>query len=153
MSKLASLFRSTSGVREQLARSSSSLLHSFRLWLVSHPVLALALVLWVLVYYQTWLSIVNEWQPNAGFGHGSLTLLFSLYLIFIQARSVPQPHFITRLLGLVAMIFCGLAWWVGSGIFVLSLEQVAWAFMAYAILMAYFGFRWLLVHWIPLMFK
>lgn len=117
-----------------------------------YPWLFIALLLCVLLYYRTWLTIIAEWQFNGGFGHGYLVVGFSAYLFYTSASLPSAPiHTISRYLSLLIIAICSVVWVLSSIAWVVTVEQLAWLGIVYGLVLGYLGFRWCLKHWIPLL--
>jgi len=133
------------------AVSSEENTHTFNSLLIKPALFWAFIFCWLLVYAPTGLSIVEEWSFSGALGHGYLVAPFALYLMYIYPFSQPcQPARLSIIAGVVGLLVCCGIWWAADKMHVLTLAQVAWLCMLFAGCLAYFGFRWLLHHWLAL---
>ncbi len=102
--------------------------------------LIIALVLWVLIYHQTLLSMVAIWWRSETFTHGFLIFPISLYLIYQKRErfnSTPKQHSFV----FMALLFLTvLLWVVANAVDVLVIQQLMVVLMLPLIVGSLYGF-------------
>lgn len=109
-------------------------------WRGALVILGSGLLLLLLIYRSTLLSMVDVWERSDTFAHGYLILPITLYLIWRRrsflARMTPRPD----MRGLLLVLALGLLWLLARLAGVLVVEQVSLVGMLAALVCAVLGF-------------
>lgn len=88
-------------------------------------VLLALLSVFVLVFWNSWASIVSIWMRSDTFAHGFLVAPATLWLVWIKKESYKPLKPVPSYLGLVFLLGCGFLWLAASLSKVLVVEQFA----------------------------
>ena len=110
-------------------------------WGVALPLVVLAIVAILAIYWQTAASIVAIWERSETFAHGYLIVPISVALIWMKRKEIagitPSPDY----LGLVLLAGLGLGWLVAAAGQVQIVQQYAMVAMIPAAVIAIAGRR------------
>ena len=108
-------------------------------WRLALPLVVLAIVAIVAIYWQTASSIVAIWARSETFAHGYLIVPISLWLVWMKRREVACLAPVPDYLGLVLLVGLGLAWLVAAAGQAQIVQQYAMVAMIPAVVIAVTG--------------
>ena len=108
-------------------------------WRSALPLLILAIVALVALYWSTAQSIVAIWDRSETFAHGFLIVPIVLYLIWTRRHLIARETPVADWLGCVLLAAAGLGWLIAGAGKVQVIQQYAFVAMIPAVVMAIAG--------------
>ena len=108
-------------------------------WLRTLLMLPALLVLLLLFYHQTAISIVSKWWTSDTFAHGMVIIPFSLYMIWTNRQRLILFQPIPSWWGMTLLLPAIFIWVLGASIDALLIQQFALLGMVWALILAVLG--------------